>query len=75
MAATPDIVLATTQFIGTLTFGAIVTPFAWIAPTWGDGAFFALAGLISVVALLSINRSLKLAPASVVVPYQYSMII
>jgi drug/metabolite transporter (DMT)-like permease len=28
-----------------------------------------------VGALLCVNRSLKLAPASVVVPYQYSMII
>jgi drug/metabolite transporter (DMT)-like permease len=31
--------------------------------------------VISVFALLCINRSLKLAPASVVVPYQYSMIV
>ena len=29
----------------------------------------------SVSALLCVNRSLKLAPASVVVPYQYSMIV
>jgi drug/metabolite transporter (DMT)-like permease len=28
-----------------------------------------------VAALLCVNRSLKLAPASVVVPYQYSMIV
>jgi drug/metabolite transporter (DMT)-like permease len=28
-----------------------------------------------VGALLCVNRSLKLAPASVVVPYQYSMIV
>jgi len=28
-----------------------------------------------VTALLCVNRSLKLAPASVVVPYQYSMIV
>jgi len=28
-----------------------------------------------VVALFSINRSLKLAPASVVVPYQYTMLV
>jgi drug/metabolite transporter (DMT)-like permease len=28
-----------------------------------------------VSALLCVNRSLKLAPASVVVPYQYSMIV
>ncbi len=32
-------------------------------------------GLISVAALFCVNRSLKLAPASVVVPYQYSMIV
>ena len=38
-------------------------------------ALFAIAGCISVSALLCVNRSLKLAPASVVVPYQYSMII
>ena len=38
-------------------------------------ALFAVAGCISVSALLCVNRSLKLAPASVVVPYQYSMII
>ena len=38
-------------------------------------ALFAAAGCISVCALLCVNRSLKLAPACVVVPYQYSMII
>jgi drug/metabolite transporter (DMT)-like permease len=36
---------------------------------------FVAAGCISVSALLCVNRSLKLAPASVVVPYQYSMIL
>ena len=36
---------------------------------------FAAAGVISISALLCVNRSLKLAPASVVVPYQYSMIV
>lgn len=75
LRATPDIVLASSQFIGTLVFGALVTPFAWIAPSLRDVGFFVLAGAISVGALMSINRSLKLAPASVVVPYQYSMII
>jgi len=41
----------------------------------GSLGLFAIAGVTSVVALLCINRSLKLAPASVVVPYQYSMIV
>ena len=30
---------------------------------------------MSIVALFCVNRSLKLAPASVVVPYQYTMLI
>ena len=31
--------------------------------------------MVSIAALFCINRSLKLAPASVVVPYQYSLIV
>jgi drug/metabolite transporter (DMT)-like permease len=34
-----------------------------------------MVGGLAVLASLCVNRSLKLAPASVVVPYQYSMII
>jgi drug/metabolite transporter (DMT)-like permease len=72
---TPDIVLATTQFAGTLTLGALISPIGWVQPSIGSLGLFAAAGCISVAALLCMNRSLKLAPASVVVPYQYSMII
>ena len=75
LRATPDIVLASTQFMGTFAFGAVLAPFGWIAPAAGSLVFFVAAGCISVCALLCVNRSLKLAPASVVVPYQYSMII
>jgi len=75
LRATPDIVLATSQFIGTLLLGAVMAPFGWVTPTAASLAMFAAAGCISVTALLCVNRSLKLAPASVVVPYQYSMII
>ena len=75
LRATPDIVLASTQFMGTFAFGAVLAPFGWIAPAAGSLVFFVAAGCVSVCALLCVNRSLKLAPASVVVPYQYSMII
>lgn len=75
LRATPDIVLASSQFLGTLAFGAVMTPFTWITPDARDLGFFLIAGAISVCALLCVNRSLKLAPASTVVPYQYSMII
>jgi drug/metabolite transporter (DMT)-like permease len=70
-----DVVLASSQFVGTLVFGALLLPFGWLTPSWPDLSLFAVAGAISVGALLCINRSLKLAPASVVVPYQYSMIV
>ena len=76
LRATSDIVLASSQFAA-----------RWFSARWcrrsagsrrhagSLGSFFA-SGAISVCALLCVNRSLKLAPAaSVVVPYQYSMIV
>jgi drug/metabolite transporter (DMT)-like permease len=75
LRATPDIVLAATQFAGTFSVGLVLAPFAWRMPGLPDLGLFVLAGCISIVALLCTNRSLKLAPASVVVPYQYSMIV
>ncbi|MTV17851.1 MULTISPECIES: DMT family transporter [Bradyrhizobium] len=75
LRATPDIVLATTQFGGTFVLGLVLSPFGWVTPSAGSLVLFFTAGIISVAALLCVNRSLKLAPASVVVPYQYSMIV
>ncbi len=68
LRGTSDMVLATSQFVATLLFGAVIAPFGWVTPTLRDLGLFALAGAISVGALLCVNRSLKLAPASVVVP-------
>ncbi|MCR6733518.1 MAG: DMT family transporter [Afipia sp.] len=75
LRGTPDIVLTSAQFAGTLLFGLIVAPFGWITPSLPDLGFFAVAGCISIAAAMCVNRSLKLAPARVVVPYQYTMII
>jgi drug/metabolite transporter (DMT)-like permease len=75
LRATPDIVLASSQFAGTFALGALLSPFGWVTPSLGSLGLFAAAGFISVGALLCVNRSLKLAPANVVVPYQYSMIV
>ena len=75
LRATPDIVLASSQFAGTFMLGAALSPFGWVTPGLGSLGLFAAAGCISVSALLCVNRSLKLAPASVVVPHQYSMIV
>jgi drug/metabolite transporter (DMT)-like permease len=75
LRATPDILMATSQFVGTFLLGALMSPFGWVTPGAGSLALFAAAGCISVTALICVNRSPKLAPASVVVPYQYSMIV
>ena len=75
LRATPDIVLASSQFVGTFLLGALMSPIGWVTPSLASLGLFAAAGCISVSALLCVNRSLKLAPASVVVPYQYSMIV
>jgi drug/metabolite transporter (DMT)-like permease len=75
LRATPDVVMASSQFVGTFLLGAVMAPFGWVTPTPASLMLFAAAGLISVTALFCVNRSLKLAPASVVVPYQYTMIV
>ena len=75
LRATPDIVMASSQFVGTFLLGLALSAVHWVPPTGGSLLLFALAGCTSVAALLCVNRSLKLAPASVVVPYQYSMIV
>jgi drug/metabolite transporter (DMT)-like permease len=75
LRGTPDIVLASMQFFGTFLFGIVAAPVGWLTPGLRDFSFFMLCGGLAVFASLCVNRSLKLAPASVVVPYQYSMIL
>jgi drug/metabolite transporter (DMT)-like permease len=75
LRAAPDVVLASLQFVGTMGVGAVLAPFAWVTPSGLDLMIFLLGGVTSVSAMLCVNRSLKLAPASVVIPYQYTMII
>ena len=72
---TSDTVLVTTQMVGAVLFGAVTAPFTWVALTWFDGAFLVLLGVVATFAHFCINRALKLAPASVVVPYQYTTIV
>ena len=75
LRGTPDIVLGSTQLSGSFCFGLALLPSGWSPLAARDVVLLALGGCITVIALFSVNRSLKLAPASVVVPYQYSMII
>jgi drug/metabolite transporter (DMT)-like permease len=72
---TDDTILMATQFLGIFMFGALTLPFGWVTPTAPDFAIFAALGCASVLSLFCVVRSLKLASASVVVPYQYTLIV
>jgi drug/metabolite transporter (DMT)-like permease len=72
---TAQMVLISGQLISTLVFGAVMTPFGWAAQSLLDFALLVLFGVLSVAALACVNHALKLAPASVVVPYQYTTIL
>jgi drug/metabolite transporter (DMT)-like permease len=72
---TSDIVLVTTQMAGALIAGLVLAPFTWVPLSWPALGLLAVLGVIATVSHLCVNRSLKLAPASVVVPYQYTTIV
>lgn len=72
---TSDFVMISTQMVGTLIVGAVLAPFGWITPSARDFSLLALLGLVAMFAHLCVNRSLRLAPASLVVPYQYTFIL
>lgn len=76
LRGTPDVVMAAWQIGFALVIGIIGAPFAWrpIA-SWEHVALLLLLGIVSLAAIIAVNRSLAIAPASVVVPYQYTMII
>jgi drug/metabolite transporter (DMT)-like permease len=72
----PGVALASWQFIAALVVGAVTAPINWVplnAAT--DAALLSLLGLLALVAIVCVNRSLHLAPASVVVPYQNTLIV
>ncbi len=75
LRGTSDTVLVTGQTVTALIFGIALAPLHWVTPTFTDTALLALLGVVAMIAHVCVNRSLKLAPASVVVPYQYSMIV
>lgn len=75
LRGTSQTFLAFSQISGTLLFGAVVAPFQWITPAWSHVGIFLVAGVISVGALLCANRSLSLAPASVLAPYKFTAIL
>lgn len=76
LAGTPGTVLMTFQLLAALIFGAVLVAIhGWTPPGWMDVALMLLLGIGSLGGNLCVNQSLRLAPASVVVPYQYTLIL
>jgi drug/metabolite transporter (DMT)-like permease len=74
---TPDVVLASMQMLGGLAVGLVLLAAGsgWTAPGARDLALLLALGLVATLGHIGVTRALKLAPASVVVPYQYSFIL
>src|SRR5258706_8975685 len=64
------------QLLGALLFGAtLVALQGWTPPGPRDLALMVVLGVGSLAGNLCVNRALRLAPASVVVPFSYTMIV
>ncbi len=76
LAGTPGTVLMTAQLTGAGLFGAALVAWqGWTPPGWRDGALMLVLGAGSLAGNLCVNRALRLAPASAVVPFQYTLIV
>lgn len=76
LAGTPGTVLMTAQLLAALLFGgALVLTQGWTPPGMLDLFLMAFLGIGSLGGNLCVNQSLRMAPASVVVPYQYTLIL
>ncbi len=72
---THDATLVLGQILGTLIFGIVMAPLAWVNPGIVELIGLFLLGIVSMGGHACVNRSLKIAPASVVAPYQYTLIV
>jgi drug/metabolite transporter (DMT)-like permease len=75
LRGTPDATLVFWQTLGALVAGAVVAPWGWVTPTAIDFGLLSLLGVVAMLAHICINRALKLAPAVVVAPIQYTLLL
>lgn len=74
LRATPDTTLVFWHMVGAFVLGLATAPFGWVPPTVVDFSLLALLGVVAMVGIVCVNRSLKLADAATVVPFQYTLL-
>ena len=75
LRGTSDVVMVGGQFAAMLVVASVVAPLSWVAPSALDFGLMMILGVVAMAAFVCVNRSLKLSAASMVVPYQYTMIV
>ncbi len=63
------------QTTGALLFGAVLSPFSWVQPSWRDFSLLSLLGVVAMIAHVMVAQALRLAPAAVVSPFNYTLIV
>ena len=63
------------QFAGAGAVGTALAPLGWATPTPLDVGLMAVVGFASIGCFICITRSLSLAPASLLAPFQYASIV
>lgn len=74
LRATPDRTLVFWQIVGAGLVGIVTAPFGWVTPSSFDLSLLAMLGVVAMLAHVCVNRSLKLADAAVVAPFQYTLL-
>ena len=74
LRGTPDRTLVFWQIVGAGLFGLVTAPFGWVTPNAFDLSLLALLGFVDMIAHVCVNRALNLADASVVAPFQYTLL-
>jgi drug/metabolite transporter (DMT)-like permease len=74
LRGTPDTTLVFWQMVGAGVAGIVIAPFTWVQPTGFDLGLIALLGVVAMAAHVCVNRSLKLADAATVTPFQYTLL-
>jgi len=74
LRGTPDTTLVFWQIVGAGLAGIVIAPFTWVQPGAFDFTLIALLGVVAMAAHVCVNRSLKLADAATVTPFQYTLL-